>query len=82
MFEVVWERLEGMLPAANRKGRPYAHARREIVEAIVYVMERGGGWRELPEEYPPWQTVYWQWSQWKKNGLWERLWNGLSEPRT
>src|SRR5262249_11697944 len=36
--ELVWQRLEPLLPPSERLGRPYAHARRLILEAIVYRM--------------------------------------------
>jgi transposase len=32
---------------------------REIVNAIRYMARSGGGWRMLPNNFPPWQTVYW-----------------------
>jgi putative transposase len=32
--------------------------RREIVDAILYVLHSGCTWRLLPHDFPPWQTVY------------------------
>jgi transposase len=82
VMDVVWGRLEGLLPAGKRTGRPYTYARRVVLEAIVYVMQAGGGWRELPTEFPPWQTVYAQLRRWKERGIWDKLWSGLPEPGT
>jgi len=31
----------------------------EILNAIRYMARSGGGWRMLPKDFPPWQTVYW-----------------------
>jgi transposase len=78
----VWRRLEELLPAGKRTGRPYTYDRRVVLEAIVYVMERGGGWRELPAEYPPWQTVYSQLCRWKAMGIWDKIWNSNPRPAT
>ncbi len=78
--EVVWGRLEELLPSVKRTGRPYTYDRRVVLEAIVYVMQAGGGWRELPAEFPPWQTVYAQLCRWKETGIWDRIWSGLPEP--
>ena len=82
MIDVVWKRLEGLLPSSKRTGRPYVHDRRMILEAIVYMMETGDGWRALPAGYPPWQTVHWQLCQWKESGVWDKIWSGLPEPGT
>ncbi len=78
--EVVWGRLEELLPSVKRTGRPYTYDRRVVLEAIVYVMQAGGGWRELPAEFPPWQTVYAQLCRWKETGIWDKIWSGLPEP--
>jgi transposase len=78
--DTVWRRLERLLPPAKRTGRPYAHDRRVVLEAIVYLMQTDCRWRELPAEFPPWQTVYAQLCRWKAMGIWEKLWQGLPEP--
>ncbi len=54
-----WALLELLLPEPDPRagGRPRRHPRREIVNAILYVVRSGGGWRQLPADFPPWQTV-------------------------
>ena len=54
-----WERIRPLLPKPARKGRKPAVDMREIVNAIRYMARSGGGWRMLPNNFPPWQTVYW-----------------------
>ena len=39
-------------------GRPFVHERRTILNAIFYVIRSGYAWRLLPDDFPPWQTVY------------------------
>jgi hypothetical protein len=36
------------------------------VDAIVYVVRTGCAWRQLPVDFPPWQTVYWYFVGWEK----------------
>lgn len=79
--EAVWERLVTLLPNEKRRGRPFEHDRRILLEAIVHVMQTGCGWRGLPDEFPPWQTVYTQLTQWRATGVWEIIWAGLAQPR-
>ncbi|MEV0231212.1 transposase [Nonomuraea sp. NPDC050786] len=62
-----------MLPEPNTGGRPEKHSRREIVNAILYVVRSGCPWRYLPSDLPPWQTVYWYFQQWQQVGVTEAL---------
>lgn len=80
VIEIVWRRLVALLPNEKRTGRPFDHDRRLILEAIVHVMQTGCGWRGLPPEFPPWQTVYSQLTQWRTTGIWEKIWAGLAPP--
>ena len=75
VLEVVWHRLAAVLPPRKRTGRPYAHDRRVVLEAIVYVMETGCPWHTLPVSFPPWQTVYAQFDRWRKTGVWDTIWS-------
>jgi transposase len=54
-----WERIEPLLPKPPRRGRKARVELRTILDAIRYVARSGGGWRMLPNDFPPWQTVYW-----------------------
>jgi hypothetical protein len=51
------ELIEPLLPGPNTGGRPQTHPRREIANAILYVVRSGCPWRYLPTDPPPWQTV-------------------------
>src|SRR5487761_2450451 len=53
------ERIAPLLPKPAKKGRKPSVDMREIVNAIRYMARSGGGWRMLPHNFPPWQTVYW-----------------------
>jgi transposase len=54
-----WALIEPRLPPVNPGGRAEKHPRRAIVDAILYVVRTGCSWRQLPADFPPWQTVYW-----------------------
>ena len=55
------------------RGRPRTVARREVVNAILYVLRTGCQWRYLPEGFPNWNTVYWYFARWTDDGTWERV---------
>ena len=54
-----WERIAPLLPRPAKKGRKPDVDLREVLNAIRYMARSGGGWRMLPKDFPPWQTVYW-----------------------
>jgi len=53
-----WEVLERLIPAAKPGGRPREVEIWEVLNAIFYVLCQGYTWRNLPGDFPNWQTVY------------------------
>jgi transposase len=68
-----WALIEPLLPPMNTGGRPEKHPRRAIVDAILYVVRTGCSWRQLPADFPPWQTVYWYFNQWEQAKVTEKI---------
>jgi putative transposase len=68
-----WALLEPLLPLESPIGRPRLHSLRTILNAIFYELRTGGAWRFLPQEWPPWQTVYHYFRRWRRDGTWERI---------
>jgi transposase len=79
LTDTEWEVIRPLLPAQARTGRPRRHTWRTILNAIFYQLRTGGAWRFLPQEWPPWQTVYHYWRKWRLEGIWERLHTVLRE---
>jgi len=57
LTDAQWAIVEPYIPAPQPGGRPAKHPRREIVNAMLYVLRGGIAWRALPHDLPPWQTV-------------------------
>ncbi|HEV8193594.1 MAG TPA: transposase [Ktedonobacterales bacterium] len=74
-----WAMLEPLVPAPKPGGRPCAGSRREIVDALVYMVRSGEAWRLLPHDLPPGQTVYHSFRVWRKAGAWQRIHTRLRE---
>lgn len=67
-----WERLRPFLPVSNgRCGRWRDH--RQVIDGILHRIRTGVHWRDLPERYGPWKTVYERHRAWSADGTWERL---------
>ncbi len=73
LTDAQWAILEPHVPPPKPGGRPPKHPRRELVNGMLYVLRSGGAWRRLPHEFPPWQTVYHSFRQWRMDGTWERI---------
>ena len=65
--------IEPLLPEAGAGGRPEKHPRRDVVDAILYVVRAGCAWRALPADFPPWQTVYWYFNRWEQQKVTEKI---------
>lgn len=77
LSDEAWQALDLLVPEVKAGGRPAAHARREIVNAILYVLRTGCQWRALPHDFPPWKTVYTYFRRWRLDGTRERIHDAL-----
>ena len=77
LTDAEWALLAPLLPAPARRGRPRAWPLRLLVNALFYVLRTGCAWRYLPREYPPWQTTYATFRQWRLHGVWQQVHEAL-----
>lgn len=73
LTEGEWAILEPLVPQAKPSGHPRTVNIREVVNGIFYVLQGGIPWRFLPKEFPPWQTVYYYFWVWRREGVLERM---------
>lgn len=76
----LWSKIEGLLP-----GRPGGHGgvardNRSFINAIWYVAKTGIPWRDLPERFGKWDTVYHRFNEWCKKGVWQHLFTAVQDP--
>jgi len=77
LTDELWAILEPLVPAEKSGGRPPKYSRRAILDAICYAVRQGCTWRALPADLPHWNTVFWYFSQWQKDGTWDDLEDAL-----
>ena len=58
LSDMEWELLAEHIPLPMRGGRPAKWSRREIVNAMLYLLRAGCQWYLLPHDFPPYKTVY------------------------
>lgn len=68
-----WDVLKKLVPGNSKLGRPARYARREIVNAIFYIVRSGCAWRMMPHDLPPWRICYYYFMKWKQCGLWQEI---------
>lgn len=72
LTDAEWERLRPFLPVSNRRcGRWRDH--RQVIDGILHRVRTRVQWRDLPERFGPWKTVYERHRLWSADGTWERL---------
>lgn len=76
-----WERLAPLLPGkASDPGRSAAD-NRLFVNGVLWVLRSGAHWRDLPERYGKWKSVHKRFTRWAKAGVWERVFESLTQDR-
>ena len=77
MTDREWAQISPHLPASKPTGRPRKHSLRQIVNGIFYLLQSGCQWDMLPKDFPPWQTVYRYFRNWRNDGTWTRIHDAL-----
>ena len=69
-----WNRIVDLLPPENtgKQGRPRKD-NRTIVNGMVWIARSGAPWRDLPERYGPWETVYSRFRKWIEDGILDNI---------
>ncbi|MFJ3616312.1 IS5 family transposase [Streptomyces hydrogenans] len=67
-----WERLESFLPRGGTRGGRWSDHRR-VINGVLYRVRTGVQWRDLPERFGPWETVYKRHRRWSADGTWTML---------
>jgi transposase len=70
LTEKVWQNTGKLFESKKRKRK---HPLKEILRAVLYVVKTGCQWRMLPECFPKWELVYYYFSNWKREGLFEEI---------
>ena len=78
-----WDYVKPLVPApksgARKRGRPVKLERRQLVNAIFYMVRAGCAWRLLPKDFGPWQTVYAYFRTWSRDWTWRFIHDTLRD---
>jgi putative transposase len=73
MTDKQWSMIEPFFIGENRGKHLQIHSKRELVNAVFYLNKSGCQWRLLPNDFPPYVTVWSFYRRALKSGLWEGL---------
>jgi putative transposase len=68
-----WVVLQRVIPVNKGPGRKMSLSLREVLNAIFYVLHTGCQWRDLPGDFPKWQSVYYHYYKWLKRDVWVQI---------
>jgi transposase len=71
-----WARLSKLLPK-RRQGPRSKLGDRQFIDAVLYRGKTGVPWRDLPERFGPWKSVYNRFSNWADRGVWLKIFKEL-----
>ncbi len=76
MTDEQWAKVEAVIPPQAR-GPAATLGDRSFVDAVIYRARTGMPWRDLPERFGPWKSVYNRFRNWSRKGAWERIFKAL-----
>lgn len=82
LTDAEWEIVAPFVQSRYQKGKSGREPtvdKREVVNAIFYVLQSGCSWRMLPHDFPVWESVYWYFKEWERTGVTEKLHDCLRE---
>jgi len=74
-----WNRIKDLVPGKPGDRGRSGENNRLFVDAVLYVLKTGVPWRDLPERFGNWNSVWRRFDRWCENGAWERIVKELCE---
>ena len=66
-----WDRIKDLLPGKQGDSGRSGKDNRLFVDAVLFVAKTGIPWRDLPERFGKWNSVWRRFDRWCENGVWE-----------
>jgi transposase len=74
-----WQRIEQMLPGKVTDPGRSAADNRLFMEAVLWILRTGAPWRDLPQSFGPWNSVYQRFRRWSERGVWFNVFRELAK---
>ena len=75
-----WERIKDLLPGQTGDPGVTAKDNRLFIDAVLWIAKTGAPWRDLPERFGNWNSVWRRFDRWAKKGVWRRVFDAPQDP--
>jgi transposase len=75
-----WDRIQDLLPGRPGQTGWLARDNRLFLDAVLWIAKTGAPWRDLPERFGPWNTVWKRFDRWSQKGTWRLVFEALQDP--
>ena len=75
-----WQRVAHLLPGKPGDVGRSAVDNRLFINGVLWMARSGAPWRDLPQRFGPWNSVYRRFRRWAKSGVWQHVFDQLQEP--
>jgi transposase len=77
LTDTQWEAIAPHLPGKEGDPGRTAEDNRKFVNAVLWLAKTGAPWRDLPERFGHWNSVFRRFSRWSANGVWQKVLEAL-----
>jgi transposase len=75
-----WDRIKNLLPGRAGQRGVTAKDNRLFVDAVLWIGKTGAPWRDLPERFGKWNSVWRRFDRWARKGVWRKVFRELQDP--
>ena len=79
LTDAQWARIEKFVPGKEGDRGRHGEDNRLFVDAVLWIARTGSPWRDLPDEFGNWNSVFQRFRRWAKKGVWESSFKALVE---
>ena len=73
LTDAQWAALAPLLPKGKKPGRPPKWDKRQLIDGIRWRVRTGAPWRDVPDCYGHWRSVYGLYRRWQRRGIWAQI---------
>lgn len=79
LSDETWGRMAPHIIGDDRSRGTSGRDNRMFVEGVLWIVRTGSPWRDLPEVFGDWNSVFRRFSRWSRKGVWHRLFTAMAD---
>src|SRR6185295_17507610 len=79
LSDAQWDRISGLIIGRPDQRGSTGRDNRMFVEGVLWIVRTGSPWRDLPEAFGEWNSVFRRFSRWSRKGVWQRIFEVMSD---